>query len=107
MDITITGQNIEITEALESLIHEKFNKITRHFENITDVKFILKTENHNHIAECKLHLMHNEIFSDASGSDMYKVIDDLIQKIDRQVIKIKEKAKDHHQSEGVVRKHSQ
>jgi putative sigma-54 modulation protein len=51
--------------------------------------------------------MHNEIFSDASGSDMYKVIDDLIQKIDRQVIKIKEKAKDHHQSEGVVRKHNQ
>ena len=47
MDITITGQNIEITDALELLIHEKFNKITRHFENITDVKFILKIENHN------------------------------------------------------------
>jgi len=107
MDITITGQNIEITDALELLIHEKFNKIKRHFENITDVKFILKVENHNHIAECKLHLMHNEIFSDASGADMYKVIDDLIHKIDRQVIKIKEKTKDHHQSEGFIRKHNQ
>ena len=98
---------MKLLKLLNHLINEKFNKITRHFENITDVKFILKTENHNHIAECKLHLMHNEIFSDASGSDMYKVIDDLIHKIDRQVIKIKEKAKDHHQSEGVVRKHNQ
>jgi putative sigma-54 modulation protein len=50
--------------------------------------------------------MHNEIFSEASGSDMYAVIDDLMHKVDRQVIKIKEKAKDHHQSEGVERKHN-
>jgi putative sigma-54 modulation protein len=50
--------------------------------------------------------MHNEIFSEASGSDMYAVIDDLMHKVDRQVIKIKEKTKDHHQSEGVERKHN-
>ena len=106
MDIVITGHNIEITEALENLIHEKLKKIVRHFENITDVTFLLKTDKNDHIAECKLHLMHNEIFSEASGSDMYAVIDDLIYKVDRQVIKIKEKTKDHHQSEGVERKHN-
>ena len=51
-----------------------------------------KTDKNDHIAECKLHLMHNEIFSEASGSDMYAVIDDLMHKVSlvsRRVIGVK------------------
>jgi putative sigma-54 modulation protein len=106
MEIKITGNNIDITDSLKILIHDKFKKISRHFDKIDDVKFILKTEKNNHIAESKLHLLHNEIYCEASGSDMYSVIDQLINKIDRKVIKLKEKAKDHRQLKGVERKHN-
>jgi putative sigma-54 modulation protein len=106
MNLTITGQNVEITKALEDILNEKFLKISKHFDKIIDARFILKIEKNNHIAECKLNISNHEIFCDAKGPDMYAVIDDLIQKTDRQVIKIKEKIKDHHQSEGSERKHN-
>lgn len=91
MQINLTGHNIEITDSLRRYIEEKFTKLERHFEQINNVHIILKVEKTNQIVEAKLHLNRGEVFATAEHEDMYAAIDSLVDKLDRQVIKHKEK----------------
>lgn len=91
MQINLTGHNIEITDSLRLYIEEKFTKLERHFEQINNVHIILKVEKTNQIVEAKLHLNRGEVFATAEHEDMYAAIDSLVDKLDRQVIKHKEK----------------
>lgn len=91
MQINLTGHNIEITDSLRRYIEEKFTKLERHFEQINNVHIVLKVEKTNQIVEAKLHLNRGEVFATAEHEDMYAAIDSLVDKLDRQVIKHKEK----------------
>lgn len=91
MQINLTGHNIEITDSLRLYIEEKFTKLERHFEQINNVHIVLKVEKTNQIVEAKLHLNRGEVFATAEHEDMYAAIDSLVDKLDRQVIKHKEK----------------
>lgn len=91
MQINLTGHHVEITEALRNYVDSKFLKLERHFDHINNVHVILNVEKLNQKAEAKLNVQGGEIFASSENGDMYAAIDSLIDKLDRQVIKHKEK----------------
>ena len=91
MQINLSGHHIEITDPLRDFVNSKFAKLERHFEQINNVQVILTVEKLNQIAEAKLHVNGGEIFANSQQADMYAAIDTLIDKLDRQIIKHKEK----------------
>ncbi|GIU43218.1 ribosome hibernation promoting factor [Shewanella algidipiscicola] len=95
MQINLTGHHIEITQSLRNYVEEKFTKLERHFDQINNVHVILNVEKLMQKVEAKLHLSGGEIFATSEHADMYAAIDSLIDKLDRQVIKHKEKLTKH------------
>ncbi|UAA38468.1 ribosome hibernation promoting factor [Paraneptunicella aestuarii] len=95
MQINLTGHHVEITDALRDYVDNKFTKLERHFDHINNVHVILNVEKLSQKAEAKLHIDGGEIFAASEHEDMYAAIDSLIDKLDRQVIKYKEKLKKH------------
>lgn len=95
MQINLTGHHIDITDSLRSYVDTKFEKLERHFDHINNVHVILNVEKLVQKAEARLHLSGAEIFAESEHTDMYAAIDSLIDKLDRQVIKHKEKLKKH------------
>ena len=103
MNLIITGHHLEITPAIRGYIEEKMGRITRHFDQVIDVTVTLMVEKLKHKAEVNLHLRGKDIYIEAIESDMYAAIDSLIDKLDRQVVKHKEKSGDVRQSSGGVK----
>ena len=95
MQIHITGHHLEITDSLREYVDSKFTKLERHFDHINKVNVILNVEKLSQKAEATVHLNGAEVFANAEHPDMYAAIDALIDKLDRQVIKHKEKIKRH------------
>ncbi len=96
MQLDLSGHHVEITPALRSYVQKKFERISRHFEQLIDVHCVLTIEKLRHKAEATLMLRGNKIFAEATEGDMYAAIDALTDKLDRIVKKHKEKAGDHH-----------
>lgn len=95
MQINLTGHHIEITDSLRNYVTEKMEKLERHFDKVSNTHVILSLENVKHKAEATVHMTGNDIFANAIEDDMYAAIDSLIDKLDRQVKKYKEKMKNH------------
>lgn len=99
MNVSLTGQHIELTEPLRNYVHEKVNKLERHFDNVIDIHVILNVEKLRQQAEAIIDLTGTRIHAEAEAPDMYAAIDALVSKLDRQVLKHKEKLKDHHRGQ--------
>lgn len=95
MQINLSGHHVEITDSLRDFVNTKFAKLERHFDHINNVHVVLNVEKHNQIAEATLHLNGGEIHAKSDNQDMYAAIDSLIDKLDRQVLKHKDKLKQH------------
>ncbi len=95
MQIDITGHHVEITDSLRSYVEEKFGRVYKRSDKITDTHVILSVEKLVQRAEATIQLKGNKLFADAKNEDMYAAIDSLTDKLDRQVVKYKEKTKDH------------
>ena len=93
MQINLTGHHVEITDSLRDYVNSKFARLERHFDNITIVHVVLTLEKLQQSAEAKINLSGGEIFATCQQEDMYAAIDGLFDKLDRQVIKHKEKLK--------------
>ncbi|WP_375057117.1 ribosome hibernation promoting factor [Zobellella sp. DQSA1] len=93
MQINLTGHHVEITDSLRDYVNSKFSKLERHFDHITNAHVILNVEKLQQIAEAKLNVSGGEVFANSQHEDMYAAIDSLIDKLDRQIIKHKEKLK--------------
>jgi len=100
MQLKLTGHHIEITPPLRAYVEKKFDRVTRHFDNVIDVHCVLTVEKLEHRAEATMHVSGGHIHADAIEADMYAAIDMLVDKLDRNVVKHKEKQRDHHASEG-------
>lgn len=96
MQLSLTGHHVDVTPALKDYVHNKLGKIERHFDHVTDVHCILTVEKLEHKAEATVNLSGGTLYADATEQDMYAAIDGLIDKLDRQVKKHKEKLCDHH-----------
>ena len=104
MQLNVTGHHIDMTDSLQNYVETKMDKLERHFDNVTNVHVILSVEKQRHKAEATIHVAGANIFADSENDDMYVAIDALIDKLDRQVRKHKEKVTDHHRSEGSIKK---
>jgi putative sigma-54 modulation protein len=100
MQINITGHHIEVTPALKQYVTSKFDKLERHFDSVLDVHVILTVEKLRHKAEADLRVSGNHIHAESTDGDMYAAIDLLVDKLDRQIVKHKEKMKDKHAHEA-------
>lgn len=95
MQINLSGHHVEVTDSLRDFVNTKFAKLERHFDHINNVYVVLNVEKLNQIAEATVHLNGGEIHAKSDNQDMYAAIDSLIDKLDRQVLKHKEKLKQH------------
>ena len=95
MQINLTGHHVEITDSLRDYVDSKFTKLERHSDSINNVHVILNVEKLNQKAEATIYLAGGEVFATSQHLDMYAAIDGLIDKLDRQVIKHKEKSIRH------------
>lgn len=91
MNINLTGRHLEITPAIRDYATGKFGKIKRHFDNVIDVNIILSVEKLKQKAEATIHISGKDIFVECDDENLYAAIDALVDKLDRQVMKHKEK----------------
>ncbi|MBI4192389.1 MAG: ribosome-associated translation inhibitor RaiA [Betaproteobacteria bacterium] len=95
MNLHLNGNHLEITSAMRDYITGKLDRITRHFDHVIDVSVILSVEKLEQKAEANVHLSGKNIFVESHGSDMYAAIDALVDKLDRQIIRHKERNFEH------------
>ena len=96
MQLNISGHHVEVTDALKSYVEEKLQKLERHYDHITNTHVILTVEKLEQRAEATVHISGAEVFADANCDDMYAAIDKLTDKLDRQILKHKEKLQARH-----------
>jgi len=95
MQINFTGHRLEITPALRDYTITRFDKLQRHFDQISSINVVFDVEKLRQIAEATLHVSKAELHASSEAEDMYSAIDALADKLDRQLIKYKEKRHDH------------
>ena len=96
MQINITGHHLDVTPALRAYVTEKLQKLTRHFDQVTSINVILNVEKLQQQAEATVNAAGRTIFATDSATDMYASIDGLVDKLDRQVRRYKDRITDHH-----------
>lgn len=94
MNINLTGRHMEITPAIREYATGKFSKIKRHFDNVIDVNIILSVEKLRQKAEATIHISGKDVFVECEDENLYAAIDALVDRLDRQVLKHKEKMTD-------------
>ena len=95
MQLHISGHHLDITSAIKQHTTEKLSKIKHHFDNVMNVNMILEVQKDVQKAEATIHLSGADLFAKAQSSDMYVSIDQLINKLDSQIIKHKDKLHNH------------
>lgn len=103
MQLNITGHHVEVTSALRDYVTGKLERVERHFDHVGNVHVVLSVEKKAQKAEATIHVTGGEIFADAADENMYAAIDALVDKLDRQVIKHKEKQKNYHRNSDTGR----
>ena len=95
MRITMTGRHMEMTDALRAYIENALQKLRTHFDRVIDVDVILAVEKYRHIAEINLHANGIRIHGKESSSDMYASVDAVMEKLDKQIRKFKDRIRKH------------
>lgn len=91
MNLNLTGRHLEITPAIRQHVTDKIGKIKSHFDNVMDVTVILSVDKLRQKAEGSVHLSGKNVFVECEDENLYVAIDAMIEKLDRQIIKHKEK----------------
>ena len=100
MQINVTGHHVPITPALRAHVSNKFKKLERHFENLMNVHVVLSVGRQGQAAEATLAVSGGQLFANSVGADMYGSINSLVNKLDRQAKRHRQKRGDHHQEDG-------
>jgi putative sigma-54 modulation protein len=101
MNLTISGHHLEVSPALREYVVNKLDRVTRHFDQVVDVNVLLtvekqKEKERRQKAEVTLHVKGRDIFVEHASEDLYAAIDTLMDKLDRQVMRHKDRLHDHH-----------
>jgi len=94
MQLNVSGHHLEVTDSLRNYVSIKLERLERHFGRITKMNVILSVEKQRQKAESTIQVSGGEIYADAEHDDLYTAIDMLADKLDRQIIKKKEKTHD-------------
>ena len=103
MNLNLTGNHLEITPAIRDYVVAKLDRVTRHFDHVIDVNVVLSVDKLRQKVEANLHIRGKDIHAEAVEPDMYAAIDAIADKLDRQVLKEKEKRQPDRQ-EGAAAK---
>jgi putative sigma-54 modulation protein len=103
MQLNLTGHHVEITTSMREYVQSKLTRLERHFDHVTVVHCILTVDKLRHQAEATVNLAGGKLFAEATEENMYAAIDAMVDKLDRQVRKHKEKLTDHHARDSVKR----
>jgi putative sigma-54 modulation protein len=104
MNLNLTGHHLDITPALRDYVVAKLDRVTRHFDHVIDVNVVLSVDKLRQKVEVNLHTRGKDIHVEAIDADMYAAIDALIDKLDRQVLKHKEKRETHRHEGAAVKR---
>ena len=101
MNLTISGHHLEVTPALREYVMTKLERVTRHFDQVVDITVLLSVEKQKEKerrqrAECNIHVKGSDLFAESAHEDLYAAVDELVDKLDRQVVRHKDRIKDHH-----------
>jgi len=99
MNINLTGRHLEITPAIREHVTTKLGKVKRHFDNVIDINVVLSVDKLKQKAEATVHLSGKTIFAETDDSNLYVAIDNLIDSLDRQILK--------HKDKGSARRHDE
>jgi putative sigma-54 modulation protein len=91
MNLKLTGHHLDITPAIRNYVTGKFERLTRHFDHVIDVNVIMTVEKLVHKVEANVHLSGKDIHAETVDENMYAAIDLLVDKLDRQILRHKEK----------------
>ena len=92
MNVHLTGHHVQVTPAIREYVESKMTRITHHFDHVIDVNVIMSVEKLRQKVEATIHVRGRDIFCESTEGDMYAAIDTLIDKLDRAIIKHKEKS---------------
>ncbi|GAB6046564.1 ribosome hibernation promoting factor [Methyloparacoccus murrellii] len=95
MNIDITGHQLQVTDSIRQYVLEKFARLERHFDRVMDVHVVLEVEKLEQKAEATVQVNGATLFAADTQADLYAAIDGLVDKLDRQIVKHKEKHQDH------------
>jgi putative sigma-54 modulation protein len=95
MNLTICGRHLDVTPPIREYVMNKLARALRHFDRVIDTQVMLSVEPLRHKAEATMRLPGKDIHCEATGENLYAAIDALADKIDRQVLKHKDKAQNH------------
>ena len=99
MNLQLSGKNIELTDALKTYVNDKIGGLTKYNEAITEIRVLLEDVREEHKEQFKatanVHVGHEVLYTEEVAADMYAAIDKMIDKLNKQVVKHKEKLKDH------------
>lgn len=105
MNLNLSGHHLEITPAIRSYVASKLERIERHFDRVTDINVVLSVEKLQQKIEAVVRMRGKDIFIEARHDNLYAAIDSFTDKLDRQLIKHKEKATGS-RTDGAPLKHS-
>jgi putative sigma-54 modulation protein len=91
MNMNITGNHLDVTPAIRDYVVSKLDRVARHFDHVIEVNVVLSVDKLRQKVEANLHTRGKDIHVEAIDGDMYAAIDALADKLDRQVLKHKEK----------------
>lgn len=95
MNLTVSGHHLAVTSAIRSYVHSKLERVSRHFDHVIDVNVILSVDKLSQKAEVTAHVRGKDIFVECNDLDLYAAIDLLADKLDRQILKYKERVRAH------------
>ena len=91
MNLHLSGHHLDVTPAIRDYVSSKLDRVKRHFDHVIDVNVILSVEREQRRAEASIHVRGKDLFAESQDPDMYAAIDSLVDKLDRQIVKHKEK----------------
>src|SRR4051812_45335554 len=91
MNLSVSGHHLEVTQSLRSYVASKLERVTRHFDHVIDAHVILTVEKLKQKAEVTLHVRGQDLHCESEQDDLYAAIDLLADKLDRQVLRYKDK----------------
>ncbi len=100
MNLTISGHHLEVTPAIRNYVSEKLDRVKRHFDHVINLTVIMQVEKLVHRVEATLHVKGHAIHAHSEDGNMYAAIDLLADKLDRQIVRHKEKTSNVHQAGG-------
>ena len=94
MNLSVSGHHLDVTAAIRTYVHSKLERVSRHFDHVIDAHVILTVDKLRQKAEVTLHVRGKDLHCECEDADLYAAIDLLADKLDRQVLRYKDKLYD-------------